>query len=43
MFFFDYMRLIFDYKIKFKKNKNKIKITEELINDYESLTEKKTK
>ena len=43
MFFFDYIRLIFDYKNKFKKDKNKLKLTEELISDYNNLTVKKTK
>ena len=43
MFFFDYIILVFEYKNKFKKNKNKFKLTEQLINDYETLKTKKIK
>lgn len=41
MFFFDYLILVFEYKKKFKKNKNKFKLTQQLINDYETLMTKK--
>ena len=41
MFFFDYIILVFEYKKKFKKNKNKFELTQQLINDYETLMTKK--
>ena len=41
--FFDYITLLLEYRNKFKKNKNKLKFTEELIKDCDILITKKNK
>ncbi len=41
--FFDYITLLFEYRYKFKQKKNKLKLTQELVKDYETLMTKKNK
>ena len=41
LFFKDLLQIIYIYKIKFNKSKDKCKLTEELIQDYNGLGNKK--